>query len=235
MNSLAPATPTPSGHPSGMAGSGTYGQDEDLAALKARRLEELARLCAIGVETAQGISRWLKGDHSDEKLTAAIMKGGVGREFDRTTRAICQVIALEMELSGERPAPDRDAEPKKRKRAKDGDDEQTKPDATIRHESLLGPGAYDNGPLDSVIARVRRELRTEAPANDPFAPPAQRKPRAETPAAEAKPEVPKTVAKATRPRTDLMASAAIPPRPIVRPPAVRPMIVNRIRSRGPPK
>jgi hypothetical protein len=233
-----------SDQPSGLA-LPAYEDPGYAAALKARRLAELQRLGDIGAETAEGISRWLKGDRDDEQLTTAILKGGRGRELDRTTRAICQVVALEMELLGERLAPNRDAPRKTRPRAAPGDAEKAKPNATTRF-SLLGSHPYDNGPLDEVVARVRRELRVAAPADDPFAPPKDRKPRqpsppamnaaATKPKARTRPGKPAMIAKralpakAPAPRRDLMASAAMPARP-----PVLPRIINPPRGRGPPK
>jgi hypothetical protein len=235
---LPKASPTNDQPPGGTLPA--YDDPRYAAALKARRLAELQRLGDIGAETARSISRWLNGDRADEQLTTAILKGGVGRELDRTTRAICQVVALEMELLGERPAPNRDAPRKTRPRVAPGDAEKAKANATQPFR-LLGSHPYDNGPLDEVIARVRRELRVAAPADDPFAPPKERKPRQPSPAGpkpkgRTRPGKPAMIAKralsakAPTPRRALMASAAMPARP-----TVQPGIATPPRGRGPPK
>ena len=128
-----------------------------------------------GVGTVRLIKRCIDGELSLPETKALIGGGCVVTELVRATRAVRQLIVLEQELTGQRPAPDRDAEPKQREaRSDDGADRGEAAEGERLRDNL---DDYDNGPLDQVIARMRKLLRVAAPADDPFAAPAERKPR----------------------------------------------------------
>jgi hypothetical protein len=175
---MQPATSTGSVSSDRLPGQAVGGWVEDAAALKARQLAELDRLFEAGAGTVRLIQRCLDGELSLPDTKALIGGGSVVNELVRAMRAVRQVIVLEQELTGERPAPDRDAEPRKREaRSRDGADGSEASDGESERGDLDDLNDYDNGPLDQVIARVRKALRIAAPADDPFAPPAERKRR----------------------------------------------------------
>jgi hypothetical protein len=140
--------------------------------LRAQQFVELARLRALGMQNVETLSRWSTGDLTDQEAKALAGMGGFVMEYCRVAKAIRQVIVLELELSGQREAPDRDAirEP--------GEQDASNPQEQYGERRERGDSYersdYDNGPLDLVIAKVRKALRADAPENDPFKP---RKPR----------------------------------------------------------
>ncbi len=123
---------------------------------------------------ARKMEGWLDGAVSDQEMAMAIGGRGVVSEFCRVARAVRQVIVLELELTGQRPAPDRDAVREPREEAEEA------PERGDDHWRLRDDlNDYDNGPLDQVVAKVRKAVGLEAPADDPFAPEAERRARAE--------------------------------------------------------
>lgn len=102
-------------------------------------------------------------------------------------RAIRQIVVLGYELRGLFKAPDRDA-PRKQRLVKSDRTRSEPPDFESLFSDLhdrddlndlddLGlRGDYRTGRLDEVVAGIRKTLGAEAPADDPFAPSAQRKP-----------------------------------------------------------
>ncbi len=147
-------------------------EPEDIATLKARRLQELARLRDIGMRKSDDIGRWLDGDITADESKKLLGKGGIVMEFTRVSRAVRQIITLEMEICGLKDGPDRDGWSSVKKNASE---EKDAPDlerfgALTFHEV----GDYDNRPLDQVVASLRKTLNAEAPPRDPFAPPVER-------------------------------------------------------------
>jgi hypothetical protein len=141
----------------------------DPARVKVRQLQELERLRETGMETARRISDWLDGGMDDGEARILAGRTGMITQFVRTTRAIRQIMVLEQELVGLRPAPDRDAPPEPREAAQG----ERHGDGLALRENLHD---YDNGPLDQVVARIRRALNVEPPEHDPFAPVVMRLP-----------------------------------------------------------
>ncbi len=143
----------------------------DTSAFMWARLEELGRLRAIGVKGAERIGLCFEGALSAEEARIVAGKDGLPMEFWRTTRAVRQVIVLEMELLGLRAAPDRDGDPDA---PRDFDEIGLEPGNFGREPRDPGivrnDGGYMYGPMEEVVARIRKDLRAEAPPNDPFAP-----------------------------------------------------------------
>jgi len=155
-----------------------------LAVLTRRRLAELDRLRDLGLKQAQrvtAVSKVLSPEHEFKLLTGA---NGSVLAYERIVRAVRQITVLEFELRGLFKAPDRDRQKKLRlvntDRTRldrdnllgdlyDYDDLNDLRDWNVRPD-------YKIGPLDEVVAGVRKTLGAEAPADDPFAPPPERKP-----------------------------------------------------------
>jgi hypothetical protein len=140
--------------------------------LRAQQFAELARLRALGMQNVETLSRWSTGDLTDQEAKALAGMGGFVMEYCRVAKAIRQVIVLELELSGQREAPDREAirEPGEQ----DASDPQEQYGERRERSDSYERSDYDNGPLDLVIAKVRKALHADPPENDPFKP---RKPR----------------------------------------------------------
>jgi hypothetical protein len=136
--------------------------------LRAQQFAELARLRALGMQNVETLSRWSTGDLTDQEAKALAGMGGFVMEYCRVAKAIRQVIVLELELSGQREAPDREAirEPGEQ----DASDAQEQYGERRERDGIYERSDYDNGPLDLVIAKVRKALRADAPENDPFKP-----------------------------------------------------------------
>jgi hypothetical protein len=190
---------------------GEASADADVAAFKWARLRELGRLREIGVRGAERISLCFQGKLSAEEAAAVAGKDGLPMEFCRTARAVRQVIVLEMELVGLRAAPDREADHEALKglnRAGEKDGRESDPGD---HENLRDVGDYMNGPMEDVVARIRKDLHAEPPPNDPFTPrprkPAEPKngPVAEP---DLKPEAPKAASAPPKPEPKPAARAA---------------------------
>jgi hypothetical protein len=146
------------------------------------QLQELARLRAVGMARAEEIGVFMNGGQPQVVADALLGRNGIIQAFARVARAVRQIIVLEREIAGLCKGPDRDAECAKR--------EQAAAAATAAQGDRPQPlvwserSDYDNRPLDQVVASVRKVLGADAPEDDPFAPPAQRKARAEAAAEE---------------------------------------------------
>jgi hypothetical protein len=145
-----------------------------LDAFRDSRLDELARLRQIGIAGAERISRCMQGKATPAEAALLASKDGLFVEFMRTSRAVRQVIVLEMELVGLRPAPDRDAPRGLHAPDAGANDNRGRPGDVLAFGDIGNDYDYNHGPLDEVVARIRKDLRTEAPAEDPFAPRARR-------------------------------------------------------------
>jgi hypothetical protein len=118
------------------------------------------------------------------------MLGAKGQvmEFERLARTMRQIMVLEFELRGLFKAPDRDA-PRKLRLVKSDRPGFEPPDLENFRleleplEDLLDIRSdYRTGPLDQVVAGIRKTLGAEPPENDPFAPPPERRAHIEPPA-----------------------------------------------------
>jgi hypothetical protein len=162
----------------------------EVTALTRLRLDELDRLRGIGMEKAMELRSARDGALPSPLLTPEQRFQVHTRyvdKFDRIGRAVRQIMTLEFELLGLFEAPDRDAFPKPRliKPALGG--LLTTPKNDIRPITLpeakdLGVRPdYRCGPMEDVVAGIRKTLGAEPPPNDPFAPPPERKPREAAP------------------------------------------------------
>jgi len=154
------------------------GMGEDDAALALARLAELERLRNFSLAQAERLMELPKVMPVEEARRIMGKKGTI-QQFDRITRAFRQIVVLEFELRGLFVAPDRDAirplrlarPPKDPFKVEDlhkllGDlhGKQGLSAAKTRTD-------YRTGPLDVVVAGIRKALGAEPPQNDPFAPP----------------------------------------------------------------
>ena len=137
-------------------------------ALTRRRLGELEMLFDVGVERLTAIPTHLSGD----PFKAATA-------FERVTRALRQITVLEQELLGLRKAPRRDAPPRtiaeKMARGHDPMRLTRMSPSELSLSDLRERSGYSNGPLDKVVAGIRKVLDVPCPTDDPFAPDAGRK------------------------------------------------------------
>ena len=154
----------------------------EVALLTERRLEELDRLRDIGMEMASKLSTAADALPLAQHYSRLTGRYGFISELDRIIRAIRQIVALEYELRGIFEGPDRDALPKitlidhDRERPDLGDlndlndlrDPKERDDIALRSD-------YRRGPLDVVVADIRKVLGAEPPADDPFSPPPERR------------------------------------------------------------
>jgi hypothetical protein len=156
------------------------------------RLDELDRLRGIGMAKAMELDAAGKAlSPSPILMPEQHFRLNVRNvdKFDRIGRAVRQIMTLEFELLGLFEAPDRDAFPKPRntKPQLGGILAQAKPDfkpvKPIDLTDLRLRPDYRNGPMEDVVAGIRKTLGVEAPPNDPFAPRPERKPREAAPAA----------------------------------------------------
>ena len=235
------------------------GLSGDDAALTLARLAELDRLRNFSFAQAERLME-LPKVLPVEEARRIMGRMGTIRQFDRITRAFRQIVVLEFELRGLFVAPDRDAirplrlarPPKDPFKVEDLQKllnglhgKQDLSDAKTRAD-------YRTGPLDVVVAGIRKALGAEPPENDPFAPP--REPRVRPPAQPAAPRqaasppskpAPATVKLPEKPQVNRAFEAAVlalsaklgdgfrvpPAKPRVNP--ARPP--KRRRNRGPPK
>jgi hypothetical protein len=157
----------------------------EVALLTGRPLEELDRLRDIGMEMAGKLSRAADVLPLAQHYSRLTGRYGYISELDRIIRAIRQIVALEYELRGIFQGPDRDALPKitlidhDRERPDLGDlhDLNDLNDARdpVERDDLLLRSDYRRGPLDVVVADIRKVLGAEPPADDPFSPPPERR------------------------------------------------------------
>jgi hypothetical protein len=153
---------------------------EAARALTERRLAELGRLRDMCVERVESLGV-LNDDlrqSPEQRLRALTGSTGIAASFERVTRSFRQIVVLEFELLGLFNAPDRDRvrKPRLAKVRLDGLADL----GLLNLEQLKGldnAGTkldYRNGPLDEVVAGIRKTLGAETPEDDPFAPPAER-------------------------------------------------------------
>jgi hypothetical protein len=156
--------------------------------LTKRRLAELDRLrgvCMAKVRSLDAVGNDLAAS-PDLRFQALAGSKGIILALERVTRSFRQIVVLEFELLGLFNAPDRDAirQPRLPKVHLD----------TLTELDLIDPNTlidldsvylstrldYRTGPMEEVVAGIRKTLGAEAPADDPFAPLAECAP-AETP------------------------------------------------------
>ncbi len=149
----------------------------DVSALTARQLDELGRLRAVGMEKTRQLGGAMDGLSPQEVTQRLCGRHGLVGEFDRVARAVRQVIRLELELVGLIPAVDREAAEEEIEADRDDLSERRDPDPDgdrPERDDVRDPVDYRRGPLDVVVASVRKTLGVEAPPDDPFAAPAGR-------------------------------------------------------------
>jgi hypothetical protein len=154
----------------------------DLRMLTRRRLRELDRLRDLGFLQVDRLTREAKAVPEGEVFEALLKpKGGV-EQFNRLARAIRQIVVLEFELRGLFEAPDRGA-PRKLRLVKSDRPDFDPPDIDKLFNDLGDPSDlepfdirsdYRTGPLDQVVAGIRKTLGAEPPEDDPFAAPPAR-------------------------------------------------------------
>ena len=224
-------------------------------ALMERRLGELRRLSTLALDRVRHLELALEDRMDERERKLLIGRGGISVEFPRALRCFRQVAALELEILGLRPAPDR-SEPKEADAEDDREDaDSERPDLNDlnepddrpeTHRQLLADTKdYRKGPIDIVVAEIRAALGAEPPEDDPFAPPPGRrttKPRTDVtkiaepataespaPAESAAPARATHPAKPTHPRPPFVAVPAKPLRAVTR------LLSGTARNRGPPR
>jgi hypothetical protein len=239
------------------------GGSENVAALTAQRLAELDRLRSIGFEQVRrltAVSRLLTPEQEFRGLTAT---NGAIQSYARIARAIRQVVALEFELRGLFQAPDRDA-PRGLRLLKPDRTSSERSESENFFSDLNDYGDlndfeprsdYRTGPLDAVVAGIRKTLRAEPPPDDPFAPATVRKPASPAAAPTIAPRLPTRpkIAARIRPqrRPDSAQAEPAPPQSAQAEPARKaaslaikarggdgfriPAKAKNSRGRGPPK
>jgi hypothetical protein len=158
----------------------------EVAALTRGRLAELDRLRNMGMTRMEMLDASLDLVPPERRWEVLLGRNGQVAQFDRIARAIRQIIVLECELEGVFRAPDRGkfglglALPLVGVDESDLGDlrnrDARKRDSRGKREDLLDRSDYRRGPLDEVVAGIRKTLGAEPPENDPFAPPPGRKP-----------------------------------------------------------
>lgn len=132
------------------------------------------------MEKAEQLTMAARGALDEQQVKTLIGKTNIGAAFDRVVRAHCQIVVLERELTGLREAPHRGE--READETEDSDEERPERlddrDPSDR-ENLLGRmNGYNNGPLDLVVADIRKAVGdTATPGDDPFAPPPERRAR----------------------------------------------------------
>ena len=154
----------------------------EIARLTRARLKELDRLrdlAFLHIEKLADACEKLPREQVFDALLANSARPVM--EFERLARAIRQITVLEFELRGLFKAPDRDA-PRKLKLVKSDrpgfeppDLENFRFDLDLEGLDYLDVRSdYRTGPLDQVVAGIRKTIGAEPPENDPFAPPPER-------------------------------------------------------------
>jgi hypothetical protein len=153
------------------------GVGEDQAALTLARLAELDRLRNFSFAQAERLMELPKVVPVEE-ARRMFGKRGTIQQFDRITRAFRQIVVLEFELRGLFDAPDRDAIRPLRLARPPKDpfkvEDLQKLLTDLHGKQDLGKAKtrtdYRTGPIEDVVAGIRKALGAEPPRNDPFAP-----------------------------------------------------------------
>jgi hypothetical protein len=161
-------------------------QPAQIAALTLLRLAELDRLREAGMDQAMRLTAAAEGLSPVDEYRRMVGPGGTIAQYDKVAKAVRQVVVLEFELRGLFKAPERDDffTPRLVKEDLLGDlydyDDLFDFDKARRGLGDLNDLRvrldYSNGPLDALIADIRHTLGVEPPEDDPFAPPADRRP-----------------------------------------------------------
>jgi hypothetical protein len=166
----------------------------ELVALTSRRLDELDRLKDLAYDRLGMIGRATAVMSMDQLVKAMVAPTSAGLEFNQLLRSVRQIMVLEFELRGLFKAPDRDA-PRKLRLVKSDRVGFVPPAREVPSvelgslEDLLDIRTdYRRGPMDEIVGDIRKLVRTEAPLDDPFAPPAEK--AAEPPLAKTPPKGP---------------------------------------------
>ncbi len=158
----------------------------EAAALTRGRLAELDRLRNMGMARVEMLDASLDLVPPERRWEVLLGRNGQVAQFDRICRAVRQIIVLELELQGLFRGPDRekfglglavsraDLDINDLNDLRDPDERRR--DSRGEREDLRDPSDYRRGPLDEVVAGIRKTLGAEPPENDPFAPPPDRKP-----------------------------------------------------------
>jgi hypothetical protein len=153
------------------------GDPAEVARLTRERLKELDRLRDFGFLQIERFNKAAATVPTAVLLDRMLGAKGQVMEFERLARTMRQIMVLEFELRGLFKAPDRDA-PRKLRLVKSDRPGFEPPDLEKFHleleplEDLLDIRSdYRTGPLDQVVAGIRKTLGAEPPENDPFAPP----------------------------------------------------------------
>jgi hypothetical protein len=170
----------------------------EIARLTRARLKELDRLRDVAFLHIEKLADACEALPPEKVFDALLANSGRKvMDFERLARAIRQITVLEFELRGLFQAPDRDA-PRKLKLVKSDRPGFQPPDLEKLRIGLDGLGLdgtdyldirgdYRTGPLDQVVAGIRKTIGAEPPENDPFAPPPERRqPPAKLPSATVK-------------------------------------------------
>jgi hypothetical protein len=154
----------------------------EIARLTRARLKELDRLRDLGFKQIERFNAAAETVPRAVLLDRMLGAKGQVMEFERLARSLRQIMVLEFELRGLFKAPDRDT-PRRLRLVKSDRPGFEPPDL----EKLFDPGEFEpledlldirsdyrTGPLDQVVAGIRKTIGAEAPENDPFAPPPER-------------------------------------------------------------
>jgi len=160
-----------------------------VVALAKRRLKELDRLRDFGFKQIERFNAAAESVPTALLLDRMLGPKGQVMEFERLARTMRQIMVLEFEIRGLFEAPDRNA-PRRLRLVKSDRPGFKPPDiddlmADLRDELDDVRPDYRTGPLEDVVAGIRKVLGAEPPEDDPFAPPP--KPNTEEAAPPAKP------------------------------------------------
>ena len=152
----------------------------ELLALTERRLDELDRLKDLAYDRLGMIGRATAVMSMEQRVKAMLSPTSAGLEFNQLLRSVRQIMVLEFELRGLFKAPDRDA-PRKLRLVKSDRPGFVPPAREVPAvelgslEDLLDIRTdYRRGPMDEIVGDIRKLVHTEAPIDDPFAPPAEK-------------------------------------------------------------
>jgi len=162
------------------------GNPAEIARLTQARLKELDRLRGVAFLQVEKLADACEALPREQVFAALLANaGGQVMDFERLARSIRQIMVLEFELRGLFQAPDRDAPRKLRLVKSDRPDFEPPERESFRFDLDLNKledvldirSDYRTGPLDQVVAGIRKTIGAEPPENDPFAPPPERQAR----------------------------------------------------------